>query len=264
MIWPTALKGLLVTGLLLPLTACHFMEKKDGPPLLPRSVHKIPDAVPKHEPRAAYGNPPTYQVWGKQYTTLKSSRGYKERGLASWYGTKFHGKRTSSGEPYDIYRMTAAHRTLPLPTYAKVTNLKNRQSVIVKINDRGPFHSDRLLDLSYAAARKLGIYGAGTGHVEIEALEPAGTPLLSSSATPKPASKHYYIQLGAFSHRPNAEYLAKKLSSFGQTQVQAPSQGQAALFKVLVGPFTEVLEATQLQKKLAQSTHSPAILVARD
>ena len=143
----------------------------DEAPPEPIDVSTIPNAVPKPEPLSRYGNPVSYVVAGKRYYTMPSSRGYSKRGIASWYGTKFHGQRTSSGEPYDLYAMTAAHRTLPLPTYVEVTNLRNNKSVIVKVNDRGPFHKDRLIDLSYAAAAKLGILGYGTGLVQVRAID---------------------------------------------------------------------------------------------
>jgi rare lipoprotein A len=134
----------------------------------------IPDAVPVREPLSAYGNPPEYEVDGVTYHVMDSAEGYQAEGTASWYGEEFQGRRTSSGEPYDMYAMTAAHRTLPLPTYVEVTNLENGRTVVVRVNDRGPFHADRIIDLSYAAARKLGIVGAGTARVRVRALEPAG------------------------------------------------------------------------------------------
>lgn len=134
----------------------------------------IPDAVPVAEERSRYGNPSEYEVDGKTYHVMDSADGYEQEGIASWYGPDFQGKRTSSGEPYDMYLMTAAHRTLPIPTYLEVTNLDNGRTVVVRVNDRGPFHSDRILDLSYVAARKLGIVGPGTGRVRIRALVPAG------------------------------------------------------------------------------------------
>ncbi|HKJ03845.1 MAG TPA: septal ring lytic transglycosylase RlpA family protein [Longimicrobiales bacterium] len=133
----------------------------------------IPDAVPREEPLSRYGNPGEYEVFGETYRVLDSSEGYVAEGLASWYGEEFQGKRTSSGETYDMYLMTAAHRTLPIPTYVEVTNLENGRVVVVRVNDRGPFHPDRVIDLSYVAARKLGIVGAGTARVRVRALEPA-------------------------------------------------------------------------------------------
>jgi rare lipoprotein A len=133
----------------------------------------VPDAVPKVEPKSRFGNPKSYVVFGKRYHTLTSSEGYDARGIASWYGPKFNHRRTSSGEKYDMYAMTAAHKTLPLPTYVRVTNLDNGRTAVVKVNDRGPFYANRLIDLSYAAARKLGIVAAGTAPVDVRAIDPA-------------------------------------------------------------------------------------------
>ncbi len=145
----------------------------DGGGLTDADLAGIPDAVPTEEPLSPYGNPPEYEVSGRTYHVMTTSEGYEAEGLASWYGSKFQGRRTSSGEPYDMYGMTAAHRTLPLPTYVEVTNLDNDRSVIVRVNDRGPFHDGRIIDLSYVAARKLGIVGVGTARVRVRALEPA-------------------------------------------------------------------------------------------
>ena len=133
----------------------------------------VPDAMPRAEPRAAYGNMEEYEVFGRTYRVMESSTGYEAEGMASWYGMEFQGRSTSSGEPFDVYAMTAAHRTLPLPTYLEVTNLENGRTVVVRVNDRGPFHDDRLVDLSYVAAWKLGIIRSGTARVRIRALEPA-------------------------------------------------------------------------------------------
>ncbi|RMH16713.1 MAG: septal ring lytic transglycosylase RlpA family protein [Gemmatimonadetes bacterium] len=142
----------------------------------PRTVDldAIPDAVPRIEPLSRYGNPPSYEVFGKTYHTLRDARGFVQEGMASWYGQEFHGRRTSSGEPYDMFAMTAAHRELPLPTYVRVTNLENGRSVVVRVNDRGPFHDteSRIIDLSYAAAYKLRIIGPGTARVRVEAIVP--------------------------------------------------------------------------------------------
>lgn len=131
----------------------------------------LPVLVPRAEPRSPYGNPDSYEVFGKRYRVMDSSDGYVERGVASWYGREFHGRRTSSGESYDMHALSAAHRTLPLPTYVEVTNLENGRKVVVRINDRGPFHGDRIIDLSYAAAVKLGMAGKGTARVEVRALK---------------------------------------------------------------------------------------------
>ena len=148
---------------------------QDGPPSaaeIPPDLASVPDAVPKVEPKSATGNPQSYSVDGGKYQVLANAQGYKERGLASWYGKKFHGKRTSSGEPYDMFKMTAAHKTLPIPSYVRVTNLDTKRSIIVRVNDRGPFHEGRIIDLSYTAALKLGILGNGSSQVEVEALDP--------------------------------------------------------------------------------------------
>ncbi len=155
-------------------------SRQDGPPKrVPKNIHKTPDAVPKVEPLSRSGNRygkslfhNSYVSHKKRYHVMKTSKGYKARGLASWYGRLFHGRKTANGEHYDMFAMTAAHTTLPLPTYVKVTNLKNHKSVIVKVNDRGPFRCNRLIDLSYAAAAKLDMLGHGTTHVEVVSVDP--------------------------------------------------------------------------------------------
>jgi len=152
----------------------RYHKKHDGAPSkheIPVNLSRIPDAVPKDEPKCKYGNPEKYKVLRKTYRVLATSKGFRDRGHASWYGNKFHGYHTSNGEKYDMYAMTAAHKTLPIPTYLHVKNLDNGKDVIVKVNDRGPFHGGRILDLSYAAAHKIGMLGKGTAHVEITALD---------------------------------------------------------------------------------------------
>jgi len=143
----------------------------DAYPMEPPDVSRVPDAVPRLEAPSRGGNRPTYEVWGKTYQVLPDARGYARQGTASWYGEKFHGYATSNGEIYDMYKMSAAHRSLPLPTYARVTSLDNGNSVIVRVNDRGPFHNDREIDLSYAAAARLDILDRGTGRVKVEAID---------------------------------------------------------------------------------------------
>ncbi len=175
------LLGFICTAIFLSgCSTSHKKKKKDGPPKhIPANLHKTPDAVPKVEPLSRYGNrfgkngkSNTYVALRKRYKVMATSKGYRARGLASWYGTQFHGRKTSNGERYDMFAMTAAHPTLPLPCYAKVTNLENGKSVIVKINDRGPFHHNRIIDLSYVAAAKLGVLGRGTARVEVESIDP--------------------------------------------------------------------------------------------
>jgi rare lipoprotein A len=150
----------------------RYSMDRDAYPETPEDVANVPDAVPRVEPRSRSGNRSSYSVWGKTYHVLADPTGYVAEGRASWYGTKFQGYDTANGETYDMYKMSAAHRSLPLPTYARVTNLDNGRKVIVRVNDRGPFHSDRLIDLSYAAAARLGILKGGTGRVKVEAIDP--------------------------------------------------------------------------------------------
>ncbi|HUO80163.1 MAG TPA: septal ring lytic transglycosylase RlpA family protein [Steroidobacteraceae bacterium] len=196
----------------------------------------LPDAVPRSEPRARLGNPPFYEVFGQRYTVLDSSAGYLERGVASWYGPDFHGVRTSVGEPYDMYSMTAAHRTLPLPAYARVTNLRNGRSVVVRINDRGPFKANRIIDLSYAAALKLDMVRDGTTLVEVRALEADGPP------PPAPPPGEIYAQAGAFAVADNAERLRERLAGAGIAGVFVRSDTVAGrpLYRVRIGPVESV------------------------
>jgi len=156
---------------------------RDSGPEVPPDVSGLPEPVPRSEPLARYGNRPTYSVLGRSYRVMTDPRGYRERGTASWYGTKFHGRPTSSFEPYDMYQFTAAHKTLPLPTFVRVTHLGNGRSIVVRVNDRGPFHGDRIIDLSYAAAVKLGMHIKGTAEVEV--VSDCSSPPPAHAATKK-------------------------------------------------------------------------------
>ena len=206
---------------------------------------KVPDAVPRPEPRARLGNPPFYEVFGQRYTVLADSRGYVERGVASWYGPDFHGGRTSTGEPYDMYTMTAAHRTLPLPAYARVTNLVNGRSVVVRINDRGPFKANRIIDLSYAAALRLDIVREGTSLVEVQALEPEG------AMPPAPPPTELYAQAGAFALEANAARLRERLLSGGIGNVfMLADGGERPLYRVRIGPIDTVAAFDALVARL--------------
>lgn len=181
-------------GLAVTLSACVHTGQRggylagDNAPNININHEAIPNAVPKEEPRSKYGNPKTYEVNGKSYHTMGNSRGFIQRGVASWYGTKFHGRLTSSRETYNIYEMTAAHKSLPLPTYVEVTNLDNGKSIVVRVNDRGPFHDDRIIDLSYVAALKLDIVKSGTGRVEVRAIDPKNPLAHRQRPTPKVSS----------------------------------------------------------------------------
>ena len=217
----------------------------------PSSVEATPDAVPRAEPRSAHGNPPFYQVLGRRYYVLATADGYLERGVASWYGPTFHGGNTSSGEPYDMYAMTAAHKTLPLPCYARVTNLRNGRSVVVRINDRGPFAANRLIDLSYSAAAKLDMVRDGTTLVEVRALTAAVPDVLTrSSAQPPPA---LYVQAGAFADQQHAQRLLARLQAagLGRAFIALPLQNGARLYRVRLGPVDSVAQFDELTARLA-------------
>lgn len=248
--------ALAVIGLLVLVTGC---STKGTVPRLPPDVHAIPDAVPKSEPRSRYGNPSSYVVFGRRYHVLNTAQGYVEQGIASWYGPKFHGRRTSSGEPYDMYAMTAAHKTLPLPAYVRVTNLENGRSIVVRVNDRGPFVNNRIIDLSYVAAHKLGIVGSGTGLVEVRTLQP-GQPELRTASLNRDAqiaaqaSRTLYVQVGAFSSRENAEQLRGQLllNGFDEVQVQHSSSSAEALYRVRIGPLATIDSADRAVQDLEQ------------
>lgn len=215
----------------------YTKNDKDGAPkgLLPSFFQRI---LPKNEPLSRYGNPDAYTVSGRNYNILKTSKGYKARGLASWYGTKFQRQRTSNGEHYDMYGMTAAHRTLPLPSYLRVKNLDNGREAIVKVNDRGPFHSNRLIDLSYAAASKLGVLSKGIAHVEIEALSGRG----------KVPVAHYYMQIGAFQSKALASDLHRRVHKF--TKIPTYIERYRGKYIVKVGPFSNRAMTLTLKRQL--------------
>jgi len=240
------------------LHACASRIERDGAPAQSPDVSSTPDAVPRAEPRSRYGNPEFYDVLGKRYYVLGSSRGYVEKGIASWYGTKFHGKRTSSGETYDMNAMTAAHKTLPLPTYVEVTNLETRKTIVVKVNDRGPFHENRIIDLSYAAAIKLGIAARGTGLVEVRAIDPAHYAGSDRQAPVQSITKvaddslRFFIQVGAFSELLKAENLRDRLAVLGSRLLnisKAVISGKT-LYRVRIGPLDSIEYADQIVTQL--------------
>ncbi|HMD73947.1 MAG TPA: septal ring lytic transglycosylase RlpA family protein [Steroidobacteraceae bacterium] len=224
----------------------------------------VPDAVPRVEPRSPSGNPPFYEVFGKRYYVLPSSVGYVERGVASWYGPGFHEVRTSAGEAYDMYGMTAAHKTLPLPAYVRVINLQNGRSVVVRVNDRGPFVGNRIIDLSYTAAAKLDMLRGGTAIVEVRAIDPTapeaapgssapgaampGSAVLAAAAPPQAAAPAVnaplYIQAGAFADPANAERLVAKLrgGGYGSVFVRENDLAGRKMYRVRIGPIADVPE----------------------
>ena len=245
-----------------PQAERYRQEHDDGPAAPAVDVSKLVEPVPKVEPRARYGNSASYSVLGQNYRLLTDAHGYVERGIASWYGNKFHGYMTSSLEPYDMYAFSAAHKTLPLPTYARVTNLDNGKSVVVRINDRGPFHENRLIDLSYAAAVRIGIWPKGTGLVEVRALDPghpeAPPPPLPKTVTAQ-ADAHIYLQLGAFGDRANAERVADAARRGGIDHVDIESAGVngRTVHRVRVGPLADVAAADALTPRIERLGFGP-------
>ena len=254
------LAALGATALCVLLAACSTLTRRapaERAPLPapvpppPAGVESIPDAVPRAEPRSAHGNPPFYDVLGRRYFVLSAADGYLERGVASWYGPTFHGGNTSSGELYDMYGMSAAHKTLPLPTYARVTNLRNGRSVVVRINDRGPFVANRLIDLSYTAATKLDMIREGTTLVEVRALTPGAPDELTRSAQSPPPS--LYVQAGAYADAHNAQHQLERLHAAGLASafIVSPLEGKSRLYRVRLGPVGSVAEFDQLAARLA-------------
>jgi rare lipoprotein A len=258
---PPAWRALAAMFGLAALSACSVTAHRAPPPAPvpapapspppPADIAATPDAVPRAEPRSAHGNPAFYDALGRRYYVLATADGYLERGVASWYGPTFHGGNTSSGEQYDMYAMTAAHKTLPLPCYARVTNLRNGRSVVVRINDRGPFVANRLIDLSYTAAAKLDMLREGTTLVEVRTLSPAVPDALTrASAQPPPA---LYVQAGAFADQQNAQRLLARLQAAGLERafIALPLQNGAHLYRVRLGPVDSVAQFDELAARLS-------------
>ena len=236
----------------------YFLD--DGPPQTSIDLTKVKDAVPRSEPLSATGNKP-YVVFGKTYVPLKSNKGFRQKGTASWYGKKFHGKRTSSGETYDMYKMTAAHTVLPIPSYAQVTNLNNGRSIIVKVNDRGPFKHNRVIDLSYAAALKLDVVRSGTGQVEIIAIgENTATSQKESVVS---AEAQAFIQLGAYSNQDTAYRLQQRLQSDGYPDVAVNRVVQRGLnlYRVRLGPLDKAGDVDFLLADLHHAGYNDAHII---
>lgn len=292
--------GLPLLAAVLLLTACAAPARRTAPAppppgAPPPNATGAAEIVPRAEPRSASGNPPFYEVGGHRYVVLASAAGYRDRGVASWYGPDFHGLRTATGERYDMFAMTAAHKTLPIPCYARVTNLSNGRSVVVRINDRGPFVANRIIDLSYTAANRLDMIRNGTAFVEVETLLPGGpastaelpvttqaasaasagvsnVPPVTAPLEPAPAApavavsitSHFYIQVGAYSQADNARRAAEKLRNAGLQQVitLAPTPDQP-LQRVRLGPISSVQEFDQLIARLA-ALGFPSARLAQD
>lgn len=268
----------------------RYARARDAYPELPPDVSNVPDAVPRIEPRSRGGNRSPYQVWGQSYRVLDDARGYRGAGIASWYGEKFHGYATSNGEIYDMYKMSAAHRSLPLPTYARVTSQDNGRSVIVRINDRGPFHEDREIDLSYAAAARLGILDAGTGRVTVEAIDPEtwlaengrttapraapaergpAAPVERAMASEAPsggqaeaADDPLFLQVAALGSAGNAEELKSRLEAELGQPVRVESR--AGIHRVQVGPVADAGRLDPLRDALRRAGFAQTLLIRQE
>ncbi len=261
----------------------RYTISQDRAPAGNFDVSGLADAKPVYESPRRAGNKSPYTVWGKQYQVIASNDGYVARGTASWYGEKFHGHKTSNGETFNMYAMSAAHKSLRIPSYARVTNLDNGRSVIVRVNDRGPFHGDRLIDLSYAAAKKLGYQSRGTARVEVAAITVrpdgsmtlAGQPFVPGDTVSYPdsqvaasgdvagSSQALFVQLGSFSSRSPAE----KLKDRAQAVVEKPARvrsidtGSGRFHRVQVGPFADENAARRVQSLLESRGFAQSILL---
>jgi rare lipoprotein A len=270
----------------------------DGPhEIIPANLDQIPDATPRIEELSSRSNRP-YSVFGKRYVPMQGYQPYKASGIASWYGKRFHGKKTSNGEVYDMYAMSGAHTTLPLPSYLRVTNPDNGRSVVIRINDRGPFHNNRLIDLSYAAAHKLGLVSKGSGRVEIEAIdsraaapapekepssaiidvnlkqpEIATSPAIAAPIANIPGRTAFvagsYVQVGAFKYENNAEGLRQKLlgqalANDGSGKVPVTSWYNDGIYRVRLGPYSNHASATESAARIKRTIGAKAIVIVQD
>ena len=240
--------------------------KDDGPGnQVPPDLASIPDAQPRAEPLSRFANRP-YDALGNHYVPLVAVQSFHERGIASWYGRRYHGRKTTSGEPYDMYAMTAAHPTLPIPSYVRVTHARNGKSVVVRVNDRGPFHPGRVIDLSYAAANRLGIVADGSGEVEVDAIvpgqadEPQRAALDAVVPNADAAQPGIFLQVGAFASRDNAESLRARLAS-----LEEPGQVLllGELWRLQLGPYRSQDEARSAAERLERKFDLKPLVVVR-
>ncbi len=284
--YPLLIGALLIHGCTQAPRVNDEIDVKDGAGEFV-DTRLIPNAVPKIEPVTRAGNSNPYTVLGETYHLLPTAEGYKRVGTASWYGRKFHGRRTANGEVYDMYSMTAAHRTLPIPAYARITNLSNQRVIVVRINDRGPFHASRIIDLSYVAALKLGFADHGTAEVEIEVITPTSPraevpgpmPMPMPNVSPIVADRlaipevraaeessidhlpsgGVFLQIGAFAQRPSADRLRQAISAMTSLPIEIVQHRE--LFKVKIGPIKNSTRLKMLQKKIRhQQNIAPFIL----
>jgi len=265
----TVLHGFALLIMIVMLVSCG--QIKDSAPVnYSKQWHEIPDAVPASVTRSKYGNPDSYEVFGKTYYVKDSAENFRQKGIASWYGNKFHGKRTSSGEDYDMYAMTAAHKSLPIPVFVEVTNHDNNRKAIVKVNDRGPFHQGRIIDLSYAAATKLGVAQTGTANVSIRVVTAESDKNRQrSDAVVEPhlvEGDKLYVQIAAFSSEDNALLHLEKLQSegFRDVRLHIESKKGKALYRVRIGPLPSEQVAKNVVAQLKENNHKSLKIVKND
>jgi len=248
------------------LVACapsRYSMKHDAAPVGEFDAEAVPDALPIWEPMSPRGNRSPYEVRGKYYEVLPTAAGYEEEGVASWYGLKFHGELTSNGEIYNMYEMSAAHKALPLPSYVRVTNLRNDRSVVVRVNDRGPFHEGRIIDLSYAAAKKLGFSSKGTAPVRVEAITVQNTVTAKSG---EPEALTNFIQVAAYTDLGAAEKTKRKLDALVSAYpvfVAKSTDRESPIYRVRVGPIAEPDASSRLLSRLKKSGFEQAIEISR-
>lgn len=260
-----------IPGETLPEPSVAGDSGRDGAPPFRGDILRIPDAVPRPEPRTAAGNKSPYTVLGRTYTVRPVPAGHRERGLGSWYGTKFHGRKTSLGEDYDVYSMTAAHKTLPLPSYVRVTNLENGRRIIVRVNDRGPFHDGRVIDLSYAGAYRLGYADKGTALLEVEVLDPMAPEWVARRAALGPqsdmlasapavdAGRRTWLQAGAFRNMDGARSLQQELlRSLGREVSIHSGDGW---HRVRVGPLSDSGALEDVRQRLVAAQLAAQVVI---
>ena len=263
------LHGFTLLAFIVMLVSCG--QVKDSAPVnYSKQWHEIPDAVPASVTRSKYGNPDSYEVFGETYYVKDSAEDFQQKGIASWYGNKFHGQRTSSGEDYNMYAMTAAHKTLPIPVFVEVTNHDNGRKAVVKVNDRGPFHEGRIIDLSYAAATKLGVAQTGTANVSIRVVtSESDKNRQRSAAVVEPRvieGGKLYVQIAAFSSEDNALSHLGKLQDegFSDVRLHIESKKGKALYRVRIGPLPSEQVAKNVVVQLKENNHNSSKIVKND
>lgn len=256
------------------LTACAANKPKQDAPGKKFNLNKVKAVKPYDEPKSKQGNRDSYVVWGKRYYVMPSAKGYYEEGMASWYGSKFHGNKTSNGEIYDMYQLSAAHKSLPLPTYVEVTNLRNQRKIILRVNDRGPFHGDRIIDLSYAAALKLDIVRTGTAKVSVRAITSNAEVKTDKQASQIQAGKNWqdqshlqgrlFTQVGAFGVLENAKNLRGDLVAKQFKYVVIQTDQEKKLYRLRLGPHRNTQEAEHVLSQLKEQGFTEAKTVVLD